>query len=343
MSNNYNLQGPPYDLSGIVGEEILFKLAKNYPADIYFFIWRCCLDSNELQFDFTIPKYFEPKFQMQTVRNLARLRLVEPIDWKRLHKGFERFIPSDIKITKYGESIFQEWLKVSFVSLVINLPHDIRVDAKNFNDYFIQNFHFSDQFILSSPTDSKVEIIDSLKQFKLDGTQKHNIEVVIEYRAKVSFKIKEKIRLAIVLIHCGYCKENFIFTIKPKTYRKYLTPKKALRRGCPNCKYPQRRTRFYLFFNDKRFEVENYFTDKDKKKLQKEKDDKIEEIYSRFNTFILNTTFDSSRKNELIGNFSEEFEDRLKEIKYKSMMLSEFQEFLELFYQQQKKKIMELL
>ena len=343
MTNNFNLQGSPYDLSGIVGEEILFKLAKNYPADIYFFIWRCCLDSKELQFDFTIPKYFEPNFQMQTVMNLARLKLVEPIDWKRLHKGFEKFIPSDIKITKYGASIFHEWLEVSFVSFLINLPHDIRVDAKNFNDYFIQNFHFSDQFILSSPTDSRVEIIDSVKQFKLDGTQKHNTEVIIEYRAKISSEIKEKIRLVTVSIHCGHCNKCFIFTIKPKTYKKYLKAKKPLSRGCPNCKYPQCRTKFYLYFHDKRFEVENYFSDKDKKKLQKEKDDMIEELYRRFNNFISNTTFDSSRKYKLIGDFSEEFEDILKKKEYKSMMLSEFQEFLELFCQQQKQKIMDLL
>jgi len=339
-----HLQGPPYDLSGINEEEIIFKLANHFPADIYFFIWRCCEEKNELRFKFTLPIYFNSRFQMRAVINLSRLELVNTINREGPHVGIEKLVASDIRITRRGSIIFQEWIKIGFVSTILNISHDIRRDYNAFNNYFYENFKFSKELEESKIKISKIKIITYENCFFLKGPAEHKIQVCVEYRQFLTMDtLKEEVGLVSALISCGFCNENFIFTIKPKTYNKYIISKKAIKRGCPNCKYPHFRTRFLIFLYRDEFNFEKYLTNKDKDKLYSLKHKQKKKTLLRFKIFISNNVFSSLEKRLIINDFEKELDKKWDELKVEYILFDEFKDSINDFYNKQKNEIRDSL
>ena len=344
MAENNILQGPPYDLSQIYKEEILFKLANNFPADFYFFIWRCCEEKVNLRFKFTLSEYFDSKFQMRAVIYLSRLGLVNPINWDGPHVGIENLVASDIKISKEGKILFQKWIKKGLVHIIIDLPHEIRRNIRTFNNYFCNNFKFSKELEKRRNEISRIEVVDYEDFYLLNGPKEHEIKICVEYRQKlITGTIKEEIRFVSALISCGFCEKGFIFTIKPKTFSQYITSKKTIRRGCPNCKYPHFRTRFSLFFYNNKFCFERYLTERDKEILFNQKQREKKKILRRFTIFISNTILNPSEKKLDIRTFEIELEEKWDEIKGEHLLFNEFQEALKEFYLEKKSEIKESL
>ena len=344
MEENHFLQGPPYDLREIYEEGILIKLANNFPADIYFFIWRCCEEDDKLSFKFTLPVYFDSRFQMRAVKYLSRLKLVDPITWKGPHVGTERLKPSDIKLTKDGRNIFKEWLDFGFIDAIVNLPHDIRRDVRVFNNYFYENFKCSMEYEQRKNKLPKIEIIDYVNSFFLEGPDIHKIQVCVEYRQKVSIdRLSEEMRLVVVQISCGFCNEKFEFTIMPKTYNKYIKSKKAIRRGCPNCKFPNYGTRYLLFFYRNEFNFERFLTRRSRVLLYNQKYELKNQILLKFKIFISNNVYGSSEKRLIINIFENELDMKWNELKDDNILFDEFEVSVNNFYDKKKKEIRDSL
>ena len=340
MTENGFLQGPPYNLSHIYKEEILYKLANNFPADIYFFIWRSCEERNDLRFKFTLPIYFDSKFQMRTVIYLSRLGLVNPINWDGLHKGIENLVASDIKISKTGKDTFQKWIEIGFVNIIINLPHEIRRNVEAFNNYFCNNFNFSRVLEERKNNLSIIELIEYEKFYLLNGHEEHEINMYVEYQQKIiKDKLFKEVSFVSILVSCGFCQKGFIFTITPETFDKYKNSNKPFKRGCPNCKYPLFRTKFSLFLNTKNFSYERYLTEKDKEKLYDQKQKEKNEILNRFKIFISNNIFNPSLKQLEIETFKKELDTVCNEKNSDSILINEFRGCLKDFYFEKKKQI----
>ncbi len=341
MTNKNILQGPPYDLSQIHEEEILFAIISNFPANLYFFIWRCCEEKDDLRFTFTLPVYYDSKFQKQTVNHLSRLGLVNPINWDGPHVGIEKLVASDIRISKKGKEIFQNWLEVGLVEIIIHLPHNIRRNVRNFNNYFYHNFRFSQTLEKGKFQLSEDKLLDDMKFYSLDGPKEHYIKIVVEYKQMIIRNaLRKKLKNMSVLISCGFCQNDFVIVIKPKTFNKYKTYKKLFKIGCPNCRYPQQyRTRFFLDFYNKKFEIERFLANHDKELLYNEKFKIKNEIIRRFKIFTSNNIFNTIEKQMVIRNFEEELDEKWDELKVHSILFNEFLKLIEEFYLQKKNGI----
>jgi len=153
LSKPHSLNGPPYDLRSIVGEEILREIILDFPSDLYFFLWICSKQQLKISEAFPMLKYVKnSKFQHRFVDHLAHLGLVK-LEWDKPHKGKELLMVDDILVQKQGFRLFRSWLKYGLVNLIFSIPYEVRRNIKAFNKFCKQKFIFSKplKFIPKSP------------------------------------------------------------------------------------------------------------------------------------------------------------------------------------------------
>ncbi len=229
--------------------------------------------------------------------------------------------------------LFNNWKDVGFCELIANLPADIRDTAENFNAYFIRNYQFSPKLIQKNRDKLKNNIKDC-EEIILKGPNDYCVSLFIDYNQETTERVYKKlIELVSVLIECSNCETHFYIIIKPKTHQKYRKANKDFQRGCPNCRYPNKRTKIHLFFGERRFDIERYHTTNDKIRINKEKEEKINDLHKSIRIFN-SENIPEEKCREWISNGSTTYiEDSLKKSKYENMELDEFKAFIKCLHQ----------